>query len=370
MCCAFQAHAAGLFGYEIQDVYANITSNVAEANDLLSQAFEFAQISPFDVVNGIAGTPHATVAINIRTAVLTAATVVASLLIMVEFFRKTVNFEWSSKWENILMFLIKIIVLKQVIQNADVIIGWIYAGFQSINAAAVGHGMDFLPYTGNGISTGAYVPGGVNTYVIHVNGSFFDYFSSNSVFQKGWLNFWMDLGGHLYGTDYNYVISEPAVRMFYPNATFPMNLDLTENISEAFKNPNPEMIFTPLVEIVLLQPFFLIMKAIAVIIFVIAIGRVFELAVYTVFAPLPLATFASDTTHDVAKSFIKSYIAVVLQIAVIAVMFVIYIAVNAYFTNVTNGFAATKFIQLVALITLGLGVIKSGAWAKKVCGLG
>ena len=110
------------------------------------------------------------------------------------------------------------------------------------------------------------------------------------------------------------------------------------------------------------------MKAIAYIIFVIAIGRVFELSVYTIFAPLPLVTFASDTTHDVAKSFIKNYIAAVLQISVIVVMFVIYVAVNNYFTN--HGFTAIKLIQLVELIVLGLGVVKSGTWSKKLCGIG
>lgn len=129
------AHA-DMFGFEIQDVYADITENVHETNDILGKAFTFSQTSPYDVVNGISGTAQGNIAENIRTASKTMALIVATMLLMIEFFRKTVNFEWSSKWENILIFLVKVIVIKQVVQNADVIVGYIYAGFQSINKAA------------------------------------------------------------------------------------------------------------------------------------------------------------------------------------------------------------------------------------------
>ena len=107
------------------------------------------------------------------------------------------------------------------------------------------------------------------------------------------------------------------------------------------------------------------MKALAYFIFVIVAGRVFELAVYTLFAPLPLATFASEGSHDIAKGFIKNYVATVIQIAVIVAMFIVYVALNQY---VVELFSSTKMIQLVVLITLGLGVFKSGTWAKKICG--
>jgi hypothetical protein len=112
------------------------------------------------------------------------------------------------------------------------------------------------------------------------------------------------------------------------------------------------------------------MKGVSVAVFIIVIGRVFELALYTIFAPLPLATFASDVSNDVGKSFIKNYIACVLQIAVIVVMFMVYVAMQQFFGNAANGFAQTKLIQFVVLISLGLAVIKSGTWARKVCGIG
>ena len=114
--------------------------------------------------------------------------------------------------------------------------------------------------------------------------------------------------------------------MFYPNAAFPSGT--VYNFEDhPFGNPTAVLSFTPTLEILFWQPYFLVMKAIAYIIFVIAIGRIFELAVYTIFAPLPIATFASDTTHDVGKSFLKNYIATVMQIAVIVCMFVVYVGV-------------------------------------------
>ena len=178
---------------------------------------------------------------------------------------------------------------------------------------------------------------------------------------QGWWNFWYDKGAGQH-TTYTYVISQDAVKIFYPNAVF-NGTDLNAN-----PLPNPTTaILNPTLEIILLQPYFLVMKAISYIIFVIVIGRVFELAIYTIFAPLPLATFASETSHDVAKNFIKNYIATVLQIAVIVIMFLIYAGMTKYIANL---FPSTKMLQIIILISLGLGVVKSGTWSKKICGIG
>lgn len=344
ICLSFSIPAfASLGGYEIQDLYLSITNHIKETNDILKKAFDFAQISPYDVVNSISGTEQGNIAVNIRNASKSMALVIATLLLMVDFFRKSVNFEWSSKWENILIFLIKIIVIKQVVQNADVIVGYIYSGFQSINSAITSTSNDFLP-CGNKIVYNFSVP-----------------YRGDTLFE------WC--ASHIWHVDipYTYEISTDAVKIFYPNASFPSaGTYLIEDYP--FASPFDIPSFVPLIESITLQPYFLVMDAISIMIFVIAIGRVFELSVYTIFAPLPLATFASDTTHDVAKSFLKNYIAVVLQIAVIAVMFITYTALNNYF--ISNGFLATKFIQLVELIALGLGVMKSGAWSKKICGIG
>lgn len=350
------AHA-DIFGFEIQDIYATITENVKETNEILWRAFAFSQVSPYDVVNTIDGTSSGTITIAIRNASKTMALVVATLLLMVDFFRKTINFEWSSKWENILIFLIKIIVIKQIVQNADVIVGYLYSGFQSINDVATRTSIDFLPY-----STPI-------DYYVRVKESFVEQV------QKGWWDFWYDKGSGEVYKDFYYSISQDSVKMFYPNAIFPDETDLTNS---AFTSPTTSMNFMPTLEIILLQPYFLVIKAIAYIIFVIVIGRVFELTIYTIFAPLPLATFASETTHDVARNFIKNYIATVLQIAVIVVMFLVYAALATYVASLfptgmvsdIGMLSTNEMLQIVVLISLGLGVVKSGAWSKKICGIG
>ncbi len=338
------AHA-DIFGFEIQDIYATITENVAETNEILQKAFAFSQTSPYDVVNSLDGTSSGAIAIAVRNASKTMALVVATLLLMIDFFRKSINFEWSSKWENILLFLIKIIVIKQVVQNADVIVGYLYAGFKSINDAATSTSIDFLPYGNAEVYTWVDEDGFITKFI-----------------KKGWWDYFYDLGAGQYRTTYTYLISPDAVKIFFPNATF-NGTDLNAN---PLSNPTTSLLM-PTLEVVLLQPYFLVMKAIAYVIFVIVIGRVFELSIYTIFAPLPLSTFASETTHDVAKNFIKNYIATILQIAVIVVMFLIYAALTKYIASL---YPDTRMLQIVVLISLGLGVVKSGSWSKKICGIG
>ncbi len=53
-------------------------------------------------------------------------------------------------------------------------------------------------------------------------------------------------------------------------------------------------------------------------------GRFFKLYLYTAIAPIPLSTFAGETTQNVGKSFIKSYTAVCLEGAIIVLSCVIF----------------------------------------------
>lgn len=347
------AHA-DLFGFYVPDVYDEITENIDETNKILGQAFKFSQTSPYDVVNSIhPSTGTGILAVRIRDASKTLALVTATLLLMVDFFKKSVNFEWASKWENVLIFLIKILVIKQIVQNADTIITYIYSMFDSVNKVATNTTIHYLP-DGNAHNYTATVKQGVIKQL-----------------SKGWWDFWYDVGAGETTDTYTYHISQDAVKMFYPDATFPAATSFTDmdTFNEAFPSPTDKVNFFPTWEMAKLQPLFLIMKAIAYIIFVVVIGRVFELAVYTLLAPLPLATFASDTTHEVAKNFIKNYIAVVIQIAVIVLMFVVYVGTNKYVIDLFATGGSAKLLNFIVLCALGLGVIKSGAWSKKICGL-
>lgn len=53
-------------------------------------------------------------------------------------------------------------------------------------------------------------------------------------------------------------------------------------------------------------------------------GRFFKLYLYTAIAPIPLSTFAGEPTQNVGKSFLKSYCAVCLEGAIIALSCIIF----------------------------------------------
>lgn len=353
---------ADVLGNRIMDVYAEITVNVKETNDILKSAFDYAKMSPYKIVNRLAeggGKPQQLILRRLNIASQTAGLAVATLLLLIDFFRKTVNFEWSSKWENVLLFLIKILVMKQVVQNTDVIMDSLYALFNYVNTEVINAAndqIDFLPY------------GDTVTYIWHdFNGTI------TAALTKGWWQFWEDVtSGNM---DYSYEISKDAVKMFYPNAVFPDTLnsgtyDIQDTAFTDFANPTTTPNFMPTLKMILMQPYFWILKACAYLVYVITIGRVFELCLYTLFAPLPLATFASDTTHDIAKNFLKNYVAVVLQVSVIIGMFAVYVAIMLSLDTEIRAQSGMAFLRFVALLALASGVLKSSAWSRKICGIG
>ena len=59
-------------------------------------------------------------------------------------------------------------------------------------------------------------------------------------------------------------------------------------------------------------------------------GRFFRLYMYTALAPVPLATFAGETTAEMGKHFVKSYVGVCLEGAVIVLACIIFSAFSTY----------------------------------------
>lgn len=110
------------------------------------------------------------------------------------------------------------------------------------------------------------------------------------------------------------------------------------------------------------MPSYLILMAACWVINLILIGRLFEIIVYTVISPIPLATFAGEGWHDIAKAFIKSYAAVCLQGIVVVVMFYA-------FSQVAELLGGTSTIGItITALSLALGVAKSGQWARQAVG--
>lgn len=113
-----------------------------------------------------------------------------------------------------------------------------------------------------------------------------------------------------------------------------------------------------------LQPTMLLIWVASLITGVIVIGRMFEIMVYTAVAPLPLSTLAGEMSHDTAKKFIQSYVAVCLQGVIILIAFQLFggIMADAYSDNIGLG----KYLMLVVVFCLTL--FKSGTWAKQIVG--
>lgn len=93
----------------------------------------------------------------------------------------------------------------------------------------------------------------------------------------------------------------------------------------------------------------------------IIIGRIFELAIYTIIAPLPLSTFASDGLKEVGKGFLKSYAAVSIQALVMMIMIIAYMLIVKGLPSIG------AFDGLLKTLAFTLSIMQSGNWAKRIC---
>lgn len=71
-------------------------------------------------------------------------------------------------------------------------------------------------------------------------------------------------------------------------------------------------------------------------------GRFFRLYMYTALAPIPLSTFAGDSTQSVGVSFLKTYVGVCMEGAVIVLACIIYAGFVG--TPVVTGGEATTMV--------------------------
>ncbi len=232
------------------------------------------------------------------------ALTLASLFFIIEFFSKTIQLEWV-KWENIIMLFAKLFVAKALIDNSPAIMNIIYVGFGELQTN--------LQTALSGLGSGGFLPVD-NDGVIKL-----------FVGQEGW----------------DAIVADQS--------NWAGTVALMKWLS--------------------LQPTFLILNLVMILCQIIVLGRVFELMVYTIMAPLPMATFTSSATNDVGKTFVKSYCAICLQAFVLIVMFAAFKQLLPLIQTEVAGI--TGYGSMSALLmtgTLGMGVMKSGGWAKKLCG--
>ena len=105
-------------------------------------------------------------------------------------------------------------------------------------------------------------------------------------------------------------------------------------------------------------------------------GRFFRLYMYTALAPLPLASFAGESTQSVGISFIKSYVGVCLEGAVIVLACIIFSAFSSSGTPVIDSSASvvtqvwSYLGEVVFNLLVLVGLVKSADHiAKEMLGL-
>lgn len=138
---------------------------------------------------------------------------------------------------------------------------------------------------------------------------------------------------------------------------------LSDKEVEALKNPPPPQFldFKPIFIQLKACVMQFIMTAMLLLSIAIIIGRILELVIYTIIAPLPLATFASDGLQEVGKGFLKSYVAVSIQALVMVVMIVAYMLIETELPHIG------AFDGLFRIIAFSMGMMQSGTWAKRIC---
>lgn len=128
--------------------------------------------------------------------------------------------------------------------------------------------------------------------------------------------------------------------------------------------------FQQLMFSVSISPWNLIMSLLRIVIFLIIYGRMIEIYVLTAVAPLPLSTLSNENLHGTAKKFIQHYVAVCMQGLIILLCCMIYGGlmqnIGGNPTDVWESVYSTVLTSGVLLLML----IKSGSWAKTICGVG
>jgi hypothetical protein len=225
----------------------------------------------------------------------------AATLFLMDFFQKTLDFEWV-KWENVLVLCMKCVFVKWIVGHTNYFMELMSGAFGQFAASVSGGNATVFANEGDNL-TYAFLGGEVAAHILE--------------FDPGILN------GNI------------LLRYLY-----------------------------------LLPSFFIIYLALLGVVLMI-VSRFLELIVYTMLAPIPLATFASSHTAEIGKSFLKNYVAVILQAFVIAVMFLSYQTLIEFMMG--TGTESKLTLQdglgvVLASFALFGAVKKSDDWAKKVCG--
>lgn len=246
---------------------------------------------------------------GIISAIQATALVLCTLFFLLDFFTKTLHLQWVT-WENVLMLFLKLIAAKVCVENSVWITDCIYNGLTSI--------MDTVSE-----ADGFYV-----TSIIK--------------------DIETDSDTSWYNASLLFVTKDEANMIW-------------NSVDAGLFN------FQPVLLNARIQIQGLFMLAVMGVANVIVLGRVFEIIVYTLVAPIPLSTLSCEGLADVGKNFLKGFAAVSIQALIILIMFVAYSSVSKVLTD-NASIMGSGIGGIVLTLTLGLGIGQSSNWAKRICG--
>jgi hypothetical protein len=118
----------------------------------------------------------------------------------------------------------------------------------------------------------------------------------------------------------------------------------------------------------------LVITVLSFVLVMIVMGRFFRLYLYTALAPIPLSCFAGDATAQHGKQFIRNYLAVCLEGAVVMLSLIIFAALSGNSPAIAAGSAVTKVWAYIAELVFNMlvlvGLVKaSDRVSKEVFGL-
>lgn len=313
-----------------ESVAMKIEESVDSINELFSNLFNF--ITNKDVYkNIIAAVPE-----SVKSAVAATALSLLTLFFFIGFLGKTLNLQWVT-WENILMLVLQLTIAKICVDNSEWIMDKTQNAFSSMVQSA-------------SVSTTQFIdPEARDPEVYRTSAR-----AKNLIFSS----------------DHNYEVHVKTSYYYFldKDDAAKAHIDYlgADNDPGAKGKLNPKTFdFGPVFAYMSVFINSILMKVILVVALVMMISRYMWLAVYTVAAPLSLATFASDETKDIGKSFIKSYVGCCLHAMVLVIICVAFGAVSSTISSVPG---LGGFVGLIKTFAFGGMVMKSESIANKLCG--
>lgn len=150
------------------------------------------------------------------------------------------------------------------------------------------------------------------------------------------------------------------------NSSVTSNVTNIENITETIESMEFGVQLLTSVEVTII---WLLIKFIAVMVTVIVTGRMIEMYILIAISPIPAATLPNSEASSIAKNFLKTFMAVCLQGAIIFLVVSMFgIIVNSVGISVNGAdFSKSLFSILGYALVLVISLFSTGKWAKSIC---